>query len=266
MSVSISQLWVYPIKSCQGVQVDTLLLDALGAADDRRYMLVDENGVFVTQRQFASLVLISIIRHEQGWLITLPDGLSRVLPAVGLTEQIVDVVVWGDSFSAFDQGDQWAQFFSIFLQRNVRLIYTDSHTSRCINNQYSPEKRQVNFADGFPLLIVNKSSLDLINQHLDIPITAERFRPNIVVVGAPAFAEQAWKILIADDVMLALVKPCSRCVIPTINLSTAKKEKRVWQVLEQLCKKEDGAVYFGMNVIHSNNATLSIGQCLTISA
>jgi hypothetical protein len=265
MSVTISELWIYPIKSCKGIKLETLQLDALGAFNDRRYMLVDDKGAFITQRQFASLVLIDITVHSQGWLVILPNGISKVLPIDGLTHKKINVEVWGDHFFAFDQGDEWAKFFSVFLNKSVRLVYVNIHTQRVINRQYSQVKRQVSFADGFPLLVTNTASLEFLNQHLKVPISMQRFRPNIVIAGALAFAEMQWRIMSIGDTTLTLVKPCSRCVIPTINPINAKKEKTLWAVLEQFCKADDGAVYFGQNAIHSHSSTLMINQTVDVS-
>jgi uncharacterized protein len=120
----------------------------------------------------------------------------------------------------------------------------------------------VSFADGFPLLLTNESSLAVLNEKLKNPVDMLRFRPNIVVRGAAAFAENAWKTLHARDIELHVVKPCSRCVIPTINPQTAQKEPAVWKALDLLCKGDDGKVYFGQNVIHQSTGVLTVGDVL----
>lgn len=264
MPVTISGLYIYPIKSCAGIAVDSLHLDAMGATHDRRYMLVDEQGVFVTQRQQAALVHIGVAVHEQGWMITLPDIGEKVLPFQGVSQQPTPVKVWSDTFVAYDQGDEWAALFSCFLGKPVRLVYTGLQTERQIDAAYCETARPVSFADGFPLLLANESSLRVLQEYLmgklESPLVMMRFRPNIVVKGAGAWAENQWKQLHINVLVLSLVKPCSRCVIPTINLQSANKEPVIWKALETFCKADDGKVYFGQNLIHQSNGILRIGD------
>lgn len=262
MPIVISGLSIYPIKSCAGIALDTMLLDELGATYDRRYMLVDEQGQFITQRQYARLVHVDIESHQQGWLISLPGVGAKVLPLEGSTLQTMKVTVWSDTFPAYDQGDEWAALFSSFLGKKVRLVFSSVNTARRIDAQYSREARPVSFADGFPLLLANESSLAVLNNALENPVDMLRFRPNIIVRGAPAFAENQWQVVHTQNVGLAVVKPCSRCVIPTINPQTAQKQPAIWRVLELFCKASDGKVYFGQNVIHQSNGVLTVGDTL----
>ncbi len=265
MPVVISSLYLYPIKSCTGIAVDSLSLDILGAANDRRYMLVDENGNFITQRQHAELIHVDVAIHVMGWMITLPNVGAKILPLQGIVLKIMTVNVWSDTFSAYDQGDDWAGFFSQFLGKKVRLVFCHLNTARKIDSEYCKTERAVSFADGFPLLMCNENSLQALNNELESPIDMQRFRPNIVITGASAFAEIEWETLDAGNLELAVVKPCSRCVIPTINPQTAKKEPAVWQGLIKLCKGEDGKVYFGQNLIHQANGILKLGDELLAS-
>jgi uncharacterized protein YcbX len=258
----ISKLYIYPIKSCAAIAVNTMPLDTQGAANDRRYMLVDESGQFITQRQYSRLVFVNVEAHQQGWLITLPDIGVKILPLHGVVNQSIRVKVWSDTFDAYDQGDEWADFFSSFLGKKVRLVFSHSNTERRIDPHYCKTARPVSFADGFPLLLTNESSLAVLNERLENPVDMLRFRPNIVVKGAAAFAENAWETLHAPHIQLSVVKPCSRCVIPTINPHTAKKEPAVWQALEAFCKGDDGKVYFGQNVIHKSTGILTVGDAL----
>lgn len=269
MLVVISGLYIYPIKSCAAIAVDSMMLDELGAANDRRYMLVDEYGQFLSQRQCPQLVHVQVRFHAEGWQVTLPAGNSRILPREGLMQDQVAVTVWSDTFSAYHQGDEWAGFFSDFLGKKVRLVFAANNTARRIDPRYCQTVQPVSFADGFPLLLANEQSLHVLNTQLHEPIHMLRFRPNIVVRGAAAFEENSWLHLRTRHegnalLDLAVVKPCSRCVIPTINPDTAKKQPEVWKALAALCKGEDGNVYFGQNVIHNSIGRLSIGDELQI--
>ncbi len=263
-SVVISQLFVYPIKSFPGLSVSSLTLDSLGAINDRRYMLVDESGKFVSQRQHANLALVSLEQHVDGWQVKFPESEPRILPVEGQIEQLINVTIWSDSCEVYDQGDDWAEWFSAALGKPVRLVYTPKDIQRRIDPDYCSQDRHVSFTDGYPLLVTSVSSLQEINSHLDISITMQRFRPNVVVSGSNAFAEDNWQYLKSSDNELALVKPCSRCVIPTINLETAQKEKVVWQTLQKLRQAEDGKIYFGQNAIHQHEGVLHVGNRLEI--
>lgn len=264
-TVTISQLYIHPIKSFPGLSVNSLTLDSLGAINDRRYMLVDENGKFITQRQYASLALIELKQHDQGWQIRFPECEPKLLPFAGTIHSERQVTIWNDSCKAFDQGDEWAAWFSDKLDKPVRLVYTPENINRRVDPDYCPENRHVSFTDGFPLLVTSESSLEAINEELKQPITMQRFRPNIVITGADAFAEDNWYALKSENNEFQLVKPCSRCVIPTINLQTAGKEKAVWQALQQLRQADDGKIYFGQNAIHQHEGELHVGDQLLIN-
>lgn len=268
-TVIISQLYIYPVKSLPGLAVSKLPLDRLGAVDDRRYMLVDEAGKFVSQRQHANLALVNMQEHAEGWLIAFPNGESRVLKREGDMDVPVEVTIWNDTCPAFDQGDKWAEWFSAGLGKSIRLVYTPKEISRRIDPDYCIQDRYVSFVDGYPLMITSESSLAKINQHLEQPITMQRFRPSIVVKGSEAFAEDDWQLLVLSNNKLpnnelSLVKPCARCVIPTINLETAQKEKVVWQILQKLRQAENGKIYFGQNTIHQYEGVLHIGEELSV--
>ena len=270
MTMTIERLCIYPIKSLPGIDVEVMHFDALGAVHDRRYMLVDEKGVFVSQRTFAQLCLMHLSATEGGWLLQNPDsGTEKFLAYNGSQEHILSVQLWSDTVIAYDQGDEWAAFFSEFLQHSVRLVYLPVDSLRPIDPDYcSDAHRHVGFADGFPLLLTSTASLAALNRQLTAPIDVARFRPNIHVSGAEAFAERHWQAL-RDDASAALfsvVKPCSRCVIPTINPATAKKEAEVWKVLKSLCAEEDGNIYFGQNIIHHHYHALQLGQPLDVEA
>ena len=264
-ALTISQLMIYPIKSLAGVALDVMPMDALGAQYDRRYMLVDAQGQFVTQRHYPEMALAQITACEGGWMIRLPHEEARFLPHEGRCEQACSVTVWRDTVQAFDQGDAWATGFSEWLGVPLRLVYLPTENVRRIDVDFCPEPRFVGFSDGFPLLLANAASLAAVNDVLSQPITMQRFRPNIVVHGAKAFAEDDWQsVITAQGQCLQLVKPCSRCVIPTIDPLTAIRQPAVWQALKKLRQAEDGNIYFGQNAIAQTMTALTVGQSLTV--
>lgn len=265
-NITVSALYIYPIKSLQGIAIQRMNFDALGAIHDRRYMLVNDKGLFVTQREYAKLCLIAVRAVTGGWQVQLPKSEDKkTLAEQGCLDKPVSVVVWQDIVQAYDQGDAWAQFFSNYLAAPVRLVYMPDNTHRVIDKTYYADDRHVSFADGYPLLLCSESSLAVLNSSLSPPVNMTRFRPNIVIRGAAAFTENTHQRLSFREERansFAIVKPCSRCVIPTIEPSTAKKQAQVWQALKKHCLAEDGQVYFGQNVIHQNKESIAVGQVL----
>lgn len=258
----ISALFIYPIKSMAGISLSSMAFDALGAEYDRRYMLVDKSGQFISQRKYSQLALASITYEIDCWGVSIPQYGEKQLPKKGELQNEVAVQVWGDNFKAFDQGDIWAQWFSHWLGEEVRLVFIAEEKRRRIDVNYCEEERYVGFADGFPLLLCNEASLQALNTELEKTITIDRFRPNIVVSAKTmkAYEEDSWKTLAAENNAFDIVKPCSRCVIPTINIKTGETEKAVWQALSNKRKFDDGQVYFGQNIIHRSINSIAVGE------
>lgn len=288
----IQQLFIYPIKSLAGISLEKMAFDALGAQYDRRYMLVNNKGDFITQRQFPKLCLIDVKSTEGGWLVTLPDqpaiedaknhqGQTQMfLPYEGSTEVKCVVSIWSECVDAFDQGKEWANFFTQYLGYGVNLVYLPADATREIDRTYSPNQRYVGFADGFPLLLITNASMHALNQNVEGggKLEVNRFRPNIVISGVrSAYAEDQWSQIVMkshDNLMenindalnnhFLVVKPCSRCAIPTIDPETSIRQPHVWKALADTRKRADGQVYFGQNIIHQNNGAVFVGQELVV--
>jgi hypothetical protein len=263
----ISQLFIYPIKSCAGISVSSLQFDEKGPILDRRWMLVDaQSGVFLTQRQLPRMALISThingaeVSARQAMDCELPE--SCILPIVG---KRVDVSIWSDDVSGFDCGDEAADWFSALLRHECRLIY-QGECERHADKKYAASGTEISYADGFPLLVVNQASIKLLNDDCaGGEITAANFRPNIVVVNAEAFSEKTWGDLSTENVSMKVVKPCERCVITTINPNTAVSDKNILSVLAKYCR-DNNKIYFGQNLTfeYLDGITLTVGESLTI--
>jgi len=301
----VSELMIFPVKSLGGIGLNTMPYDALGPVGDRRYMLVNQTGEFISQRSHPRLSQVSLSLQqtdselepetliEKGFCLSVPTcSEPLLLPLRGETEKdsLVLVKVWDDTFFAYKQQSAWATRISLvlsdYLSETVDLVYMDdsaqAESKRAVSSKYTPEDYlrpelnsdissdissdlnpenstpRVGFADGFPSLIVNQASLDALNRSLASqgvePISMRRFRPNIVLKAEngeviEAFAEDSWKKLYNDRVMFDLVKPCSRCVMPTIKPETSEKQPAVWQALKNL-NARDGVLYFGQNALH----------------
>lgn len=263
--LTISELWVYPIKSCAGTRVSAAELTATGLANDRLLMIVDARGHFMTQRLLPRMALIRPTLIGDSLTLDAPDQ-----PVLALTVQRTGaarpVVVWGDECLAVDQGDAVADWLSAFLGRPLRLVALHAQHRRAVDRGYALDAAdEVGFADGFALLLIGQASLDLLNSKLDAPIEMRRFRPNIVVSGGAPHAEDAWRLLRVNGIDLNLVKPCARCAIPTVDPASGIKGLEPSRTLATY-RARDGKIYFGQNVIHAGRGTLRVGDALTLVA
>ncbi len=257
MSIIISELNIYPVKSLAQISLQHSLLDRFGLHMDRRWMLVDEKGMMLTQRQLPRMCLIKTQLHDNQLQLS-ADGMDALIIQQN-AHSIRQVQVWNDKCQAQDCGNAAAEWLSFFLNKECRLVYFADDEIRQVDTQYARSGDTTAFSDGFPLLLISQASLDDLNQRLEVPVSMARFRPNIVVSGCSAFAEDAWKEMKINQINFRIVKPCSRCVIPSIDLKTAQKQSIVTQTLSQY-RMRDNKIFFGQNVIADNTGELSIGM------
>lgn len=269
MPPKISQLFVYPIKSCAGISVPHFQFDSRGPLFDRRWMLVDaKTGTFLSQRELPGMALISThIENGRVWAdlasntesITVADIQALELPIEG---GVVDISIWDDNVQGLDCGDNAANWFSLILDYDCRLIY-QGECQRLADTQYAEVGTDVSYADGFPLLAVSQASIQFLDDACEADIAAENFRPNIVVSNTEAFAEIDWQVLATNTVVMDVVKPCQRCVIPALNPKTAKRESSILPVLLKFCRR-DKKIYFGQNLTFKPSSKKVDGQELTL--
>lgn len=264
----IARLFVYPIKSCAGVEVDEVLLTETGLEFDRAWMVVDEQGVFMTQRELPRMVLIRPqIKHSE--MVLRAPGMLALHIALDAVEEPLEVTVWNDRVKAYDMGAVAAQWFSDFLNaerpagqpaRKLRLVRFDPEQQRLSSKRWTGGLDAPNqFSDGYPVLVLSLAALDGLNQRLvaagHAAVGIERFRPNLVLDGIEAHDEDRLDELhIATSEGLArlkFVKPCPRCPIPDIDPVTALSTPEVGNVMQayRAHPAVDGAIAFGMNAI-----------------
>jgi len=257
----ISQLWVYPIKSMQGILLDSVKLEKRGFKFDRRWMLVNADRQFVSQRQQPKMALIEVKLSEFGLEIRAIDMPVLVIPYpdpdIELFEEI-EVTCWDDTIMAQHINTAIDNWFSEFLELDCQLVYMPEKSQRKVDPDYALGNDIVSFSDGFPYLMISEASLDDLNQKVDIELSVNRFRPNIVIAGCEAYAEDSLGHFRINQNDFFAVKPCSRCVITTINPDNAKKESR--EPLKSLAKyrKKGNKVMFGQNVLKQCPDTESI--------
>ena len=255
----ISRLFIYPVKSCGGVELQEAVLTETGLEFDRAWMVVDEQGEFVSQRELPRMALIvpKMRFHDMG--LRAP-GMLALHIALDAVEQPCKVRVWDDEVSAYDMGDTAAQWFSDFLGQKLRLARFDPDVRRLSSLQWTRGVEALNqFSDGYPLLVASEASLDGLNARLanagHAPVGIERFRPNVVLVGVEAHDEDRLASLRIDTgdapVELLPVKPCARCPIPNVDPATGQSSPAVGDALQAYRQdaRLNGAVTFGMNVI-----------------
>jgi uncharacterized protein len=274
VTTRIARLFVYPVKSCAGVELQEAVLTETGLDLDRAWMVVDGEGEFVSQREQPRMALVKVqLKHYE--VVLRAPGMLALHLAIDAVEQPVKVRVWDDEVSAYDMGDVAAQWFSDFLGAKLRLVRFDPEQQRLSSLQWTGGQEAANqFSDGFPLLVVSEGSLDELNRRLVAaghgPVGMERFRPNIVLAGLEAHDEDRLGVLrlaAAEEVQLRPVKPCPRCPIPNIDPATAEMAPHVADTLQAYRSNElvNGAVTFGMNaiVLQGVDQVLRVGQAVT---
>jgi len=264
IQATIARLFVYPIKSCAGVELSEALLIETGLEFDRAWMVVDAEGAFVTQRELPRMALIRPqLKHSE--MVLRAPGMLALHVAFDRVEGPVRVKVWKDEVAAFDMGDIAAQWFSDFLSepgrpRQLRLVRFDPEQKRLSNLKWTQGVEAENqFADGFPLLVLSEGSMAEFNARLAAAgheaVGIERFRPNIVLSGIEAHDEdrvETMHIATAEgEVLMRPVKPCPRCPMPDIDPATAISSPEVGDMLRsyRADPRVDGAITFGMNAI-----------------
>ncbi len=275
ITARIERLFIYPVKSCGGIELREAELTETGLDLDRAWMVVDAQGECVTQRELPRMALIQPQLKFSEVILRAPGMLALHL-AVATVEEPVRVKLWGEEVAAYDMGGVAAQWFTDFLGQPLRLVRFDPEQQRLSDPQWTGGVEAANqFNDGYPLLVTSTASLDLLNQKLaargHAPVGMERFRPNIVISGVEAHDEDRMAGLrIAVDggsVDLRPVKPCARCPIPNVDPATAEVDGIVTDTLQGYRSNAQlgGAISFGMNliVLAGIDQTLRVGQAVT---
>ena len=260
----VSQLFIYPIKSLGGISLDTARVTDRGFQYDRRWMLVDTDNVFMTQREYPAMALIRISVVEGGLQIVSqlhPEPLF--IPYRPFSTEFAKVCVWEDTcFAQFVSAgaDTW---FSAALGRACRLVFMPDETLRVTDQKYAPPGSITSFADAFPFLLIGQASLDELNGRLEHALPMNRFRPNIVFTGGEPFQEDSLREFMIGVVRFSGVKPCARCPIPTIDQETAERGKEPLRTLARY-RFRDNKVFFGQNLIHYGVGEIAVGDELVI--
>ncbi len=271
MIMRVASLHRYPVKSLGGQAMEQALVEPRGLAGDRRWMVVTPDGRFMTRREFPLMAKIHadvapdglVLTHHQAGTVTVAEPVSAPdLP----------VRVWSDAVRACDAGDATAQWLSAIFGRSVRLVHMPDPVQRPVDGRYGQPGDHVSFADGFPLLVTTVESLGALNAALARPITMARFRPNLVIAGAPvAFAEVAWKALQIGTVILRVASPCTRCVMTTQDPDSGavvdKMEPlRTLKAMGRVTPGPRPEPVFGQNAIPDGLGMIAVGDVVRVLA
>lgn len=257
--VSVSGIHIYPIKSASGISLDSATVEERGLRYDRRWMVVDEDNCFLTQRQIPRLALVRVRIERETLVVDAPDMPSLKVPLRPAAVHPVLATVWDDLVEGLPVGEETERWFSEFLGISCNLVYLPDSSVRTVDPDYSLDGDQVSLADGFPFLLISEPSLEDLNSRMDEHLPMDRFRPNIVVRGCDAFAEDDWRRVRIGSVVFRVVKPCSRCAITTVDQDSATTGKEPLLTLATY-RKAGSKVFFGQNLIQDSTGVVSIGD------
>lgn len=261
----LSEIWIYPIKSFAGIRLKKALVKPKGLEYDRRWMLVDEKGKFITQREHPHMALFDLVIQDQNIVInSRTSGQQLTIPLVAPEiHQTQKVVIWDDEVEAVEPDINYSQWFSEQLNLKCRLVFFPEANNRNVDPKYVSNNEQVGFADGYPFLIIGQSSLDDLNARLEEPIEMKRFRPNFVFTGGRPYEEERWKNFIIGRSLFKGVKPCARCVLTTVNPQTGQKGREPLLTLSKY-RREGNKILFGQNVIALHHEYIHEGDEITL--
>lgn len=255
--MKISALHIYPVKGLKGVDVPAAYVERRGLRFDRRYMVVDGDGVFISQRSVPAMALIRTSLDDRGINLRYRNGAISI-PAQ--TREAIEVRIWNNLVEARLVDRTIDDWLSEALGCHCRLVVMPQETLRPTNPLYSQDGDHVSFADGYPLLLASESSLRDLNERLPQPVPMNRFRPSVVVSGAAPWDEDGWRAVRIGGVRFRNAKPCGRCLVTTIDqetgVSTGEEPLRTLASF----RKNGNNVNFGVNLIPDDEGSIGVGD------
>lgn len=258
----LASLHCYPIKSVGGFAMHEARLTDRGFAHDRRWMLVDAAGRFLTQRELPSMACLRTEPAEDGFtVIDHRDEEHLSLPWTLEDGPEPEVDIWGTRVRAREAPSGWSAWFSTRVGGAVRLVHMPDAAHRPIDERYA--RGLTSLSDGFPYLILSQASVDALNERLDVPVPVDRFRPNLVIGGGVAHQEDCWREVRIGTARFSLVKPCARCIITTTDQRTGERGREPLRTLATY-RTVDGKVHFGMNAVADTQGMVRVGDPISI--
>ena len=265
MAATLASIHIYPLKSCAPLPLNAAAVQRRGIAHDRRWLVVDENKRFVTAREYPRLTLIRVTVDDGGLHLAAPEmpALRLDIPRVGASR--ATVTIWDDRVAPLTADARANSWISAFLGKQCILVYMDENCVRATDPDWSAPGDEVSFADGYPLLLISQAAVDNLNERLQMPVPALRFRPNLLVEGTEPHAEDGWKRIRIGDIEFDVVKPCIRCVFTTVDFLSGTFDP-TGEPLRTLIKyrRTPKGVAFGQNLIPRGVGTLRAGDPVTV--
>ena len=265
--LKVAGLYRYPVKSLRGHRLQSATVELIGFAGDRRWCLIDAAGKVQTIRELPVMTQIDVEPTPNGLSLSHADhGVCVVDTPVSLAT--VEMTIWGDRVAAMPASGHADAFLSQVLGETVRLVYLADPAARPVDQTYGLASDRVSFADGYPMLLTTEASLDDLAVRLGNAIDMRRFRPNIVLSGSLAWAEDEWKVLRINGIVFRVAKPCGRCVVTTRDHETGEQTdpSEPLKTLARFRRAAKGGIIFGQNLIPDGIGTISVGDPIEILA
>ncbi|QJX47687.1 MOSC domain-containing protein [Hymenobacter taeanensis] len=270
MTLQLSDLYIYPVKSLGGIRLTEAQLDSRGLRHDRRWLIVNERNQFMTQRQTPGMAFLKVEPAYNGFLLRhsgRPEMLPLFVPFEATPDKTLFVTIWDDMVFAWRARPECDEWLTAALGQTCKLVYMSDMVCRTVEPEFNPNNQLVSFADGYPYLLVGQNSLAELNSHLAEPVGLDRFRPNLVFSGGEAFTEDTWYEFQIGEVTFRAVRACARCVLTTINQHTGQRHPHT-EPLRTLAsyRIEEGKAIFGQNVTGPATGILHVGDTLTVKS
>ena len=259
----LSQIWIYPVKSLGGISVQSAKVLPKGLHYDRRWMLVDQAGKFLTQREIPLLSQFKT-RIDQDKLVIQHHGDHVIVqPGQAEGETIPQAQIWDDIVSTTEVSAEHSKWFSDRLGIDCKLVFFPEENPRAVEPDYKLNDDHTSLSDGYPFLIIGQASLDDLNGRLAEPVPINRFRPNFVFTGGDPYVEDSWQNFSIGDNTFVGVKPCARCIMTTINHETGERKSEPLKTLSTY-RTRNNKVYFGQNALAVKADVVSVGDLITV--
>ncbi|WP_300611890.1 MOSC N-terminal beta barrel domain-containing protein [Trebonia sp.] len=270
---TLASVHIYPLKGCRAVDLGAAAVEPWGLAGDRRWLLVDADYRFISQREHALMARVVVTYGPGAGIAVAADGHPPLWVPAPAGEQAPDpellkVTVWGSTLLAAAAGAEADAWFSAYLGEPARLVYLDDPTRRAVDPEFGADGDVVSFADGYPLLLTNTGSLRQLGEWLaaagEQPVPMNRFRPNVVVTGFEPWAEDRWRRVRIGPVSFRVAKPCGRCVVTTTDQVTGARGTQPLKILGR--KRRFGqSLVFGQNIIPDSPGVIRVGDPVEIT-
>ena len=257
--ITLSGLFIYPIKSCRGIALRAAEVGDRGFVHDREWLVVDRDGRFMTQRDWPSLARVEVSLVPGGLSVQAEGRTTLEIATPAPSRTRCEVTIWKDICTCRSAGPQPAAWFSDLLGTDCELVWMPPSEARQVDLEHARPGDRVGFADGFPFLLISQASLGELNSRLETPVPMDRFRPNLVVDGCAPHDEDGWARITIADVAFSVVKPCARCVITTTDQRTGRRAAEPLKTLAAY-RVHGGQVLFGQNLVHGGRGVIRLGD------